>query len=247
MLKLERTAHNQHIAIAIKDREYLFTQPFQLALAIAIGIHLFFLLLFQITPIQFNFRPILFPPTTAEAILGSESGLIAAPLNEKIPAKYAFLEREDPKPHFQEIPHFHRARQMVAIQEKEKSENPFFTLEQEVYQPKFPPHITPRHLPPISFVISGSLASKTLLHPLIQDLFLSPPVQEPFSGRIIYSVLVEEKTGEILWYEAIQRSDTPSLNAFAEDLLALMRFEKQLKSPWMISGVIEMHFRENQS
>lgn len=253
MLKLERVSHDNQISVGLRDKKQLFTRSLVTALSIAVGLHLLLLVLFNVSPIKIRWGNSSFLPVMVEADVSSPNdSLVLASINHNLQPRTNLLEPKPSLPAFPASPTFLPSRQMEFISEKVHTANPFSQIEKAIYQPTFPPSRQQSVSKPIQLVISGPLATKTILkNPVDQVVLpaLTSSVKQNARDkmdhlRVIYSVQVDEQTGRIFWTEQKQKTDIPQLDLLAESILKNLQF---VSTPASVatSGEIELHFNVN--
>ncbi|HEV8051605.1 MAG TPA: hypothetical protein VGP47_03855 [Parachlamydiaceae bacterium] len=242
MLKLERASRNGLINVLVRDKDNLFSQPFAVALGIAIAIHLGLVILFHVVPFKIGMSENVFPPTRVQADMSSKESVIAhiAPAIQSIRGLPALPENGP-------VPLRHPKYIAFRPAELSKATNSaalsFTQIEKAIYQPEFNP-LANRQKKPLEIIISGILAEHELVtNGLDKKSIPANQNMKQESRRLIYSVLVEGKTGKIFWYESKQSPHDASIDKFSEGVLQDMKFAID---PTMITmgGEIEMHFNQ---
>ena len=90
MLKLEKVAKTLEISIALRQRDSFFSAPLLQAFGIAIALHIFAGVLFQVSPFRISGSQTIFPPVLvdAELISEGESAVVAQVDAEEISPRY---------------------------------------------------------------------------------------------------------------------------------------------------------------
>lgn len=240
MLKLQRNSREGTISVIIRDKEYLLTRPFLLALAIAIGIHLGLILLFHIAPFNIDFNERVLTPTQVQADNTGES-IIIAELAPTAPSIRGLPPVPSSYPSLSQPPKF-LAYRPIAHRKIDNQANVAFTkIEQKIYVPEFIPTLHRALQSPFQIAVSGILGDYTLITDGMENQII--PKSKTGSTRIIYSVLVEGRTGKIFWFEPSQHAHEAAIDKFAEKILRKMKFASDPKAI-AISGSIEMQFNE---
>jgi hypothetical protein len=237
MLKLEKRSREGLINVIIRDKESLLTKPFLQALAIAVCIHLALILLFHVTPFKITSDTVL-PPTAAQAAnISTES--VLAELGSTLQNIHGLPPIPLSQPELMQHPTFLAVRPIVYMETHHQNEKSFTQIEQQIYQPEFIPTVYHAPQNPFQIAISGNLGE----HELLAMETFSFPLLKTGSKRVMYSVLVEGKTGKVFWFEPLQQALDPSIDNLAEKILRQMRFAADPKEI-AISGRIEMQFNE---
>lgn len=244
MLKLEKGSRDSQICVTVRDKDRIFTNTFLKALSIALGIHFGLLAIFQIAPFKLRLSEKIFPPVLVEAdssntLEGSVLANIEAPR-----LKNLYLELPPPLPTLQSFPTFIAASHVEFRKEESPIANPFSDIEKEMVTPDFKRKES-RELPSISLVISGNLGNKKLEKDPLKNRVL-PAIAQVEQTRAIFSVLVENRTGSIFWYEPKQLTGVNSLDRFAESIVKDLSFIPETKTP-VVAGEVELHFNYKES
>ena len=237
MLKLERASRQEgSVHLIVRDKERLITKSLVISFLITLAIHLTLMLLFHVDLFKIESGLSVFPPIQVETHLSSKDSIIAdtkqanqtirglPPLPSSAPASFT-------RPSFLPV---RPTESNTAIYGRKTT---FSQIEKEVYEPQFNPTERPSKMP-FKIIVSGILAEYPLISNGLHDKKLP---SERIETRIIYSVLVDRKSGKIFWMEQKQPVPYPQLKRFAESLLKDMKFDlkKQLTA---VGGEIEFHF-----
>lgn len=218
MLKLEKTSDLSGLAICIRERERFFEPRLLKALAIAFFLHIGALILFQVTPFYFSSK-FVFPPIQVQfdPPVQGISALASSYTEEELllPPPLSFIPTLDWISFSQEstlIPSLNF--DLHALQ----------SLEERV-QPKWHEPISLKlEEPRIQLDISGDLAEIPLIasDPLLNQM--QPRSLQGSPTYVAYHVQLDEKTGEIFWYERFQSSKEAAINHLTEKILLNLRF-----------------------
>jgi hypothetical protein len=219
MLKLEKRSQLSGLAIRLRERERFFEARFLQALAIALMLHCGALLLFHVTPFTFS-STFVFSPVQVQSDhpLPSLSVFATPDIDEN-------EELHPPPP--PRIP----TLDWITLP-YESTLSPSLTIDPHAFQfmeeRLWPTWHSPLSLkleePPIQLIISGDLAELPLVasDPLLDDRqsisFHSSP------SYVTYQVQLDEKTGEIFWYERMESSRVATLDHLTENILLNLRF-----------------------
>lgn len=228
MLKLEKTSNFSGLTIRMREQERFFEPRVLKALAIAIILHMGTLLLFDVTPFYlsstFTFSPIQVqsepPPQGVSALVSSymeEDELSHLPL-PIIPAlDWIFFSQES-------ILTPSLAFDIYALQ----------SLEDRLWPKWEEPLSIKLEEPGIQLVISGDLAQIPLLtiDPLLNQMQPISFHEASAYATATYQVLLDEKTGELFWYERTESSTIPTIDQLTESILLNLRFvSAEMKAP----------------
>jgi hypothetical protein len=236
MLKLEKNRHQ--IAVTIRKFPGRFGDTFLKALAIAFALHLAAFLLFQVHRLL-HVQSTILPFTLVETDLSSSEnesgqGLQISPATIRA-QKYTYR----PTVSFPSIPQweFHLLEDEVDWIKEEKNsyvlemEEPWIDQQETLY-------------PPFVFHITGPLGEIPLVTEIEELNTFIQQSKMPFRQNVesvIYTVRMEHKTGRIFWFKLRQGAQTAQVNALAEMLLKMLRFQT-LSSGFVSSGEVEFHF-----
>lgn len=232
MLKYERIAKDNKIAVTYKDRTTLFTKDFTLALTVAILLHLSFVFLFNIKDIGLLFR--LSPPTL---IFNVESDLILNQISldaESVKAHEDII-REPPyeelfvvaMPPFNVEKHFDESLQHL-------DSKMLFTPYDERFS------ITPA-IPKkkVEVILYHDMAGKEIVNE--HDIAGFEKIKE--SGYAKYHVQVDDQLGKVIWSELKDSSGNRVLEQHAKQLLSTLVFDKSENS-FVSLGEVEIIFND---
>lgn len=242
MLKLEKGLRDRQISIIVRDRERFFSRPIALAFVLALVYHLILALIFQVTPVKIRFNQTVLPPVHVDAD-GTKAAAALVNLNSPSKISTGLPERPITIPKIPEHPLFLVQRPIEYIKESSIHPNSFQRIEKEIYQPSYEP-IQPHKLSPIHIVISGLLADKNLLSDGLRGKNLQDSCKSKTPIRSIYSVLIEERSGRIFWYEPIQQTNVTAIDRLAESILHDLQFSPDSKA-FVTAGEIEFHFNSD--
>lgn len=222
MLKLEKTSSSSGITLRLRERERFFNSQLMKALAIALFLHVGAFTLFQVIPFKFS-STFLFSPVhvhSESTLQGVTSAIVTASIQE---------EEDFLAPPLQLIPSIEWTLPTI-----ESPLTPLVALDLQAFQP-LEEHLWPIWQQPlplaldeplIQLTISGDLAERTLVStdPLLsqrQPLAL-PPEEAVY---VVYRVQMDERTGELFWYERTQASGRAEIDEMTESIVRNLRFE----------------------
>jgi len=244
MLKLEKASLHSEINVSLRDKDYFFSRSLIFSFAIAAGLHLLFLLIFQVSPFKIRWNETtIFPPIEVEADAAFQdlALLVEMDASPKLASGLPFYPASTPL--LSMTPSFSAAQPIEYLYEQKSFDNPFVQIENNIYQPSFTP-LAKTELPPLSLFISGPLASRDLIpEPLSNQMLkeLKTIITNESEIRVIYSVMVDGSSGQIFWYEPNELSNSTPLNRLAEIILKGLQFDKE-KDTFVSSGEVELHF-----
>lgn len=243
MLKLEK-ARNQEVTVTFRKRERLFSSTFLYALSMALGLHLFAALIFQIhTYLHTNDK--VFSPVTVEidrAGLASDgnNGAVAS-IDESYSSSNDELAPKASSPTLSMLSTVPAVHHIDYIKESNSQHNPFGAIEDDLQYLFFQKES--EQLPVIQVHVGGVLAEI----PVIKD-GVGPELIRILSAkgltqqRLSYAVQVEGKTGRIFWHMPMSAIEKSELGDAAEQILNEMRFQKD-DDIFIAAGEIEIEFR----
>lgn len=227
MLKLQKKG-KQEIQVFLRKRESLWSRSFICALSIALGLHIFAILIFQIHA-YFNPNDSILPPIIVQADIGNflTEEIIASLEEQEI--QYSFLiPAEASLPQFPSLSTSQSESPLEYLKEESLLHNSFTSIEEDwQYLFDSPNQRTPH----IKINISGDLAETTLIEDGIKNIKWNGKSQ-----RVVYAVQVEGKTGRIFWQ--MEKEGTHNL---AEQILSEIRFSQNNDS-FVQTGQIEILF-----
>lgn len=234
MLKLEKVS-SDGISIILRNKEHFLTKPLWIAFSVAFAIHALLFLLFHIAPLAYDTSQTIFPPIRAEAESGTKE-FAFADIKSPVPAIRGLPPPPTSHPYYPHTPQFLMTHPREHLTIRPSISPSFPQLEAALYEPSFQPFFKKKQKP-FSLFVSGSLAELPLLTKNWKEK-IPPKTSTPTC--VIYSVMVEGKTGKIFWFEPPQQIHVAHAQ-FAEEILREMRFD--MDSPIaFISGQIELHF-----
>lgn len=239
MLKFAKASSDGIISVIVRDKEFLFTQPFAFAFIIAVALHLGLILLFHIAPIKIGLSQTNFPPVRVEADTFLKESVIAE-VTPSIQTLRGLPSRPSSHPTLLQEPNFLVVRPMEYSQVEGTTTLAFRQIEKQLYEPEFNPLIFPSK-PPLEMIISGVLAEHPLLSTGLNQKNIINGSHLKRELQLVYSVMVEGRTGKIFWFESKQSDNHFTSNQFAEKILNDMRFALN-QTTIALSGEIEFHF-----
>lgn len=235
MLKLEKRSKSSGLTLRMREREGFFEPRLLKALAIALILHMCALVLFHVTPFYFSSTSI-FPPIQVEMdspIQGS-SALAALDLEEEsiLPPPLTLVPALD---------WFSFSQESTLIPSLTLDLHTFQQIEDQIW-PKWqiPPLSLKLEEPRIQLAISGDLAHYPLVttDPLLHQMKNLSSDESP-PAYVTYQVQLDQKTGELFWYERIE-SSTTAINQLTEKILLNLRFSLPEKRQAIVKG--NLHF-----
>lgn len=220
MLRLEKTSHTSHIVIRMRERERFFEPPLLKALAIALILHIGALILFHVTPFSFT-TAFTFPPVHVQFdSLVKEKG-VSTFISPRIE------EEEIAPPPISLIPlldWISFSQESILAPSITFDPQDLKSLEERVWPKWEEPLSLNLEEPRIQLTISGDLAELPLIasDPLLNQM-------QPISSHnspvyVTYQVQLDEKTGELFWYERVVSSKEPAVDQLTEKILLNLRF-----------------------
>lgn len=222
MLKLEKTSSSSGITLRLRERERFFDSQLIKALAIALFLHVSAFTIFQAIPFKIS-STFLFPPVhvhSESALQGTISAIVTASIQE---------DEDFLVPPLHLIPPIEWSPPTI-----ESPLTPVAALNLQAFQP-LEEHLWPIWQQPlpldldeplIQLTVSGDLAKRTLIatDPLLsQRRRLALPPEEAL--YVEYQVQMDEKTGELFWYERTQTSGQAKIDEITESIVRNLKFE----------------------
>lgn len=245
MLKLERTSHDHDVSITFRNKEHVFTRSFLTAFTVALMIHLGLILIFHISPLKIRWSNTPSLPIVIETDLAHNENLVLANISPETLPDHFLLTAPASLPYLPSTPIYSNPRQIEYSEKSHAILDLFNEIEKEIYLPAFSPASRASYSEPISILISGPLASKTLIkNPSAQEhqINISSGLNIQRPQHLLYSVLVDEQSGRVFWHESLQKIDNPSLETFATTMIYEMQFAPT-PSAFVVAGQIELHLK----
>lgn len=248
MLKLEKIAKTLEISITLRQRESLFNKTFIQALMIAIGLHLFAGILFNVRFIKIAGSQTVIPPAFVEADLTapSDNSIVAIAEEEENHPKH-FIEAKGSKPQLPAIPLSEHAQQTVQLQKACCwKKNPFIEIEAYANPAPIPlPKAPNTPGQPIQVYVSGGLNAASLMQEGWESIDPATlKTQATQNYCVIFAVRIDGQTGSVFWYEFKTDRAHKELDALAEQILKNMRFDKSEDS-FATLGEVEIVFKHD--
>lgn len=252
MLKLERKSKRSEVSVSIKDCGRLLTPSFLYALGIAFAIHLFGVILFQISPFKIGHVETIFPPiqVNVDYLPLIDSGVLAELENEpsvmppipepkmSTPKIYGMLLIEPKKyivnPKITNVLNFHSNKL-----EAWNDYSDIISLEAPF----------PEKTKPLTIHLFGQLTEKEYTLGNFDPKESLPKITQDLGYKkvaVSYRVKIEDREGKIFWYQQITSPEKKKTGKFAEKVLMAMQFEK-IADGFISEGEVEIEFlEENQ-
>lgn len=240
MLKLERKSRDGQVNLLVNVQDRFFSRSLILAFAVALGIHVLFLLIFHVSPFQLHVIQTLLPPTGVEVDQGVtiERGVVVSELapTPTLIQGIPIPSRSQPKMPARPQSSATLPSLFTADTDTGGKNNPFYRIEKVVYFPDFTiPH--KKREEPVVMVVSGNLADE--MHAELPTLDLQNKVLT--DQRVVYEVRVAGRSGKIFWFEPKQLSNIPAVDRYAESLLRHLVFAGE-NNVVVVDGEIEFNF-----
>ncbi len=246
MLKLERIDNTQKIAIRIQHKERFLNRIFLIALAVALALHLLPLTLFTVTPFRLNYIHQDLPPATVSAHTENNDTLVNTSAEEMdLSIKNLGLIA------LPETPLLIQERFSTLKPEIQLTKETFSSLDpfQQEYFATTP--LSSIQLPttysPLTIDVSGPLATYSLILTDQLKKQLEPRVIEgnALQEKVVFAVQYEGTTESLFWYEPLELSKNKKINALAEKLIPLLKFQNA-PHELFTSGEVTLYFTLNQ-
>ncbi len=249
MLKLEKVAKTRELNAILREKPTLFSYSFMVALSYALFCHLVALCLFQISPFKISYEASILAPVQVA------SDFLFPDAMQQISLQY---EDQDPIPDHllapMYIPEQLPALATISFEEKPKMlilpmthDNPFLAMENEasIWQGfHFLPEDSKHE--PLLVQTSGEIAdmevavkTETFVEILKQLSLKNPSLRrmEPYSFQ--FAVQIDQKRGEVFWWESQHDEVHAELNRLAIQILESLSFKME-SSRFLDRGFIEI-------
>jgi hypothetical protein len=248
MLKLEKIAKTLEISITLREREHFLNKTFVQALIIAIGLHLFAGVLFNVRFIKITASQSIFPPAFVEADLSilSDNSVVAVAEEEDNHLKH-FIEAKGSKPPAPEFTTRDYIQQTIQLNKAcEWEKNPFIAIESQINQQSIPlPTFSKnKSFKPVSVSVSGGLDPIALIDEGWgkMDFSILKKLTTPYY-RVIFSVRLDNQSGCLFWHEFKTDRSNKELDYLAEYILKNMCFDIN-KDLFATLGEVEIVFQK---
>lgn len=238
MLRLER-AKERKIKLSVSRREPFFSKTLLLAIGIAFSLHAGAAVLFRVKPLKImveerSMLPVL---VRAEVNTGVKGAAIAQTeeQNEGLPSN---LEPVVSLPHLPEIIGFANNKPPIANEKKKTGLNPYIAYEHSLIDLGIKLNSPEVSYRPIEIHVSGPLAERKYA-----DLEIDTPNinGEFIRDRARFAVKVDDDTGLIFWYEALELPQDKGLSSKSEEIVKNLRFVRQ-ENTFSTAGEVEILF-----
>lgn len=247
MLKLEKIAKTLEISITLRQRERIWSKAFVQALIIAIGLHIFAGLLFNVRLAKIMGSQTVFAPILVESDLSTlpDNSVIAQLDTDEVLPRH-IKEPKGSKPALPSIPVKPGFGKDMHLNRTCDSDcDTFQALEAKMYNLEFSLSLpsTGSSTKPVIIQTSGRLDHENLVTEGWENMDLSPlSTLANRSYRKTYNVRIENKTGCAFWFEPdCPGANDSSLDSLAENILKNMRFETK-ENAFVTAGTIEIIF-----
>jgi hypothetical protein len=251
MLKIEKKARTREIQISLRDREKLFNPNFRNAFLIALALHLFGIVFFNIVPLKIAEGKIL-PPSAVEAELAStespESLILAQIEGEKRDPRYQ-LAPKGSSPELPALAKFSFLHKMEYMKQNSLEHNPFAQIEKELQESYFTTQVLPADYTPVEIFFSGTEGNRvTFSLPAEFASFFSKrdnSRQALTRHRALYEIRIQNTSGEVFWIEKREETPIAALNQLSEKILHALKFAN-LSQALITKGLVEIIFTFNE-
>lgn len=234
MLKLEKISKTRELSVLLRAKPTLLTGSFRIALAYAVFVHLLAFLLFKIAPLSMKFQYTLFPPVNV-AVDGLVShGVDVVLENEEPIPEYLLLPKQGIPELFVDMTNFMR-NHTEYIPWQSPLDDPFLAFQHQV---EFPTEPEADAASSMSIHLTGGITELSLAKESdIKRNALGLEGKQPH--RYVFRVLVEQKQGEIFWWEFIDTESSKTQLTEALNILDMLKFVP-LSEPGILSGKVEV-------
>lgn len=247
MLTLEKKKHGGEVCITLKAKQGFFSLAFKKALLWALGFHFAAVLLFHIVPFRLTSGRILPPAFVESDTLESDGGILTNLENEWSSRRYLLAPRLSTP----EIPHILKPALLSwsdFSHEKLEGTVAFNTLEKAKRENEFLEAIDRKEFvedsSKVQVSLNGALANRQVNWPDFAADSLENCIRT--SCRHVYHVQVDDRLGQIFWYESINlkpkkssRDEDATDKLRVDDFLKHLNFEKK-PDGFVTSGDLEI-------
>jgi hypothetical protein len=250
MLKLEKIAKSLELSITLRERDRFFNHAFIKAFMIAIGLHLFTGLLFNVRLIKITGSRSVSLPALVDidmSILTDKGVLAMVEEMENFPKH--FVEAKISHPPLLSFPIEKGEKPLSSLNKNSDLKTNFFiSLEQETYDQPALPLLWNRDqtdFKPIEVSVSGGLDSSLILEEGWEKIDLSMIKNHlTQTYRVVFAVRLDNYSGSLFWYDQRTEKANKELDALAENILKNMLFA-ETKSSFSTSGEVEIRFTKD--
>jgi len=223
MLRIEKGTRQNPIVLTFRDRPIVFSLEFIQAFGIALGIHLFALILFHISPFKVRNSEIILPPSLVHIELTPGEGHVLTDLHDSEPRLRMPSPPRWTNPHLPDIPDTSSFADVVSMEPllKKAFTEPAIRISDEL----------PYHEPSVQVYVSGPLGNYEM------DAIMASATENIKPGRQHFSVKVEAKSGRVFWYEQLDGAKEGRTQA--EHILRTLQFHTKDRS-LILSGEVEI-------
>lgn len=250
MLKLEKKSRDREIHIHMRAKQGFWNPTFRTALCIAVGLHLFAVILFHVSPFKLTNERIL-PPTAVEADIADQAEeseqMIVTQLDQDETKSTFTLNPRSTAPEVPKLPKSTFLREAVSFHEKnhDKIANSFESIENGFKEHYFIGRNSGKGnvTLPVQLNVSGQLAEKAEPEWSYSTL---PRIPSSEPQRVVYGVQLDNKTGKIFYFIPKELSKNPHTQLIAESILRELTFSSDAPDEFVTSGEIEIVFNATQ-
>lgn len=225
MLRIEKGTRHNPIVLTFRDKPLVFSLEFVQAFGIALGIHLFALILFHISPFKVRNPEITLPPSLVHIELTSGEGQVVTDLHDSEPRLRMPAPPRWTNPSFPDIPDSSSFTDDLTVSMEPLLKKGFDEAPIVLHE-EFPVQDAAVHV-----IVSGPLANYEM-DPVIASLTETTP-----ASRQHFAVKVDAKSGTVFWYEQLEGTKEGKIQA--EQILGNLRFHAQDRSI-ILSGEVEI-------
>lgn len=233
MLKLEKVPKSSTLTLRFRDREVFFDSQLLKAMGIALFLHTAGWVLFQVSPFTLS-STFVFPPVEVQS-------------DQPLPGALAVVtthlrnDEELPPPPLNLMPRMDWAASTpisLLMPEIALNTDALQTLEERNWPAWHSPIAAVLEEPKVRLSTSGDLA-----HYAVIAADPSLEIKVPFKADsdayayVSYEVLLDERRGELFWYERIQSSGIDAVDRLTEKILLNMRYAVQ-RSEGAVGGIL---------
>lgn len=225
MLKLKKIAKTMEIAVSWRNEDSLFNRPLLQAFAIAIALHLFALCFVQIRSFNLFGTQSSIPPVVVDtdiAFIDQSDVLAQLDVREELPR--AIREPEPAK---------------LRVPVLSPPEHSFLAFDYLMTTSELDPlsfSEPPSHPSGTEVHVSGAIAERYIPTPIP-----SSPLPTGPSLRYVYHIQVDNRTGELIWFERVSGNGDKLLTSKADMILRTLKFTPDSET-FAANGAVEILF-----
>ncbi|MEC7838895.1 MAG: hypothetical protein VX777_02515 [Chlamydiota bacterium] len=243
MLRLNRDENNRNVSISYKKKDSLFTSTFIFAFTFALLTHTLPLYVFNISSINLNYPKLVLPPVTVQTDDLPHNKFnennTSSNLDQRIIAKRNALIPPFSKVELPKISDYQGDVNTIFPPHHFQISHLFDDYENAVFLTNNNPISIVTIHPAYEINAFGSLSES--LPPIISEKKISAPASQIEKKRLIFSTIVDNESGKVIWIENVSKLKNKKLIKKATELLNDLKFNIT-KGTLFTYGDIEITF-----